>query len=280
MYFRPDSLGSAVQLLAEHDALIVAGGTDLFPAHVARPLPEKLLDVTRIKELRSITVAADHIRLGGAVRWSEILDGDLPPALDCLKAAAREIGSIQIQNRGTIAGNLCNASPAADGIPPLLALDAEVELVSRRGVRILRLEDFLTGYRSTGKSADEILSAVIFRGDWSRCRSTFRKLGARRYLVISIVIAAATVEISEFGLVQRIRLAVGAASPVARRLPALEDDLKGLSSEALAQFEITEAHLAPLEPIDDLRATASYRLAAAGELVKRTVFAAAGFGDA
>lgn len=280
MYFRPESLENAVQLLAEHGAIIMAGGTDLFPAHVARRLPEKLLDVTRVPELRGVTIAADHVRFGGAVRWSEVLDSDLPPAFDGLKAAAREIGSIQIQNRGTIAGNLCNASPAADSIPPLLALDAEVELASCRGVRVLKLEDFLTGYRSTAKAADEILSAVMVHGDWTHCCSAFRKLGARRYLVISIIMVAAAIELSETGLIKGVRLAIGAASPVARRLRTLENDLNGLASEALRQFAITEAHLAPLSPIDDVRATRSYRLDAAGELVKRTLLAVAGLRDA
>jgi CO/xanthine dehydrogenase FAD-binding subunit len=225
-------------------------------------------------------MTADHIRFGGAVSWSEILDSDLPPAFDGLKSAAREIGSIQIQNRGTIAGNLCNASPAADSIPPLLALDAKVELASCRGVRVLKLEDFLTGYRSTARAADEILSAVIVHGDWARCRSAFRKLGARRYLVISIIMVAVAVEFSETGVIDDVRLAVGAASPVARRLHTLESDLTGLSAEVLPRFEITEAHLAPLTPIDDVRATRSYRLAAAGKLVKRTLLAAAGWKDA
>jgi CO/xanthine dehydrogenase FAD-binding subunit len=280
MYFRPESLENAVQLLAEHDAVVMAGGTDLFPAHVSRPLPDKLLDVTRVPELRSITLTSDHIRFGGAVRWSEILSSDLPRAFNGLKAAAREIGSIQIQNRGTIAGNLCNASPAADSIPPLLALDAEVELASRRGIRVLKLEDFLTGYRSTVKAADEILSAVTVRGDWTRTRSAFRKLGARRYLVISIIMVAVAIELSEAGSIERVGLAIGAASPVAQRLRALENELAGLSAEALPHFEITEAHLAPLSPIDDVRATASYRHSAAGELVKRTLLAAIGFGDA
>ena len=280
MYFRPESLGSAVQFLAEHGGVVMAGGTDLFPAHVARLLPEKILDVTRVQELRDIDFAPDHIRFGGAVRWSEILRCDLPPAFDGLKAAAREIGSIQIQNRGTIAGNLCNASPAADGIPPLLALDAEVELASRRGARTLKLEDFLTGYRSTARATDEILSAVIVRGDWTDCRSAFQKLGARRYLVISIIMAAAVIGVSADGVMAKVRLAMGAASPVARRLRALEADLEGRPSDVLATFEITEKHLAPLSPIDDVRAAASYRLAAAANLAKRTLLAAAGVSHA
>jgi CO/xanthine dehydrogenase FAD-binding subunit len=124
------------------------------------------------------------------------------------------------------------------------------------------------------------LSAVIVHGDWTRCRSAFRKLGARRYLVISIIMVAATMELSEAGVIDKVRLAVGAASPVAQRLHTLESDLTGLSAEVLPRFEITQAHLAPLSPIDDVRATRSYRLAAAGEVVKRTLLAAAGLRDA
>jgi CO/xanthine dehydrogenase FAD-binding subunit len=280
MYFRPESLGSAVEFLAEHGGVVMAGGTDLFPAHVGKLLPQSILDVTRVPELRRIAIATDHIRFGGAVRWSEIMRCKLPPAFDGLKAAAREVGSAQIQNRGTIAGNLCNASPAADGIPPLLALDADVELASRRGIRTMKLEDFLTGYRSTAKAPDEILSAVIVRGDWTRAHSAFLKLGARRYLVISIVMAAALIEISRNGVIETVRLALGAASPVALRLRALEDALRGRPVKALPLFEVTQSHLVPLSPIDDVRATASYRLAAAGELAKRTLMAAAGLGHA
>jgi CO/xanthine dehydrogenase FAD-binding subunit len=274
MYLRPETLNRAVEALAEHGGLIMGGGTDLFPAHVGRPLPPRIVDVTWVPELRTITRSSQFFRFGGAVSWSEIIDCELPPMFDGLKAAAREVGSIQIQNRGTIAGNLCNASPAADGIPPLLALNAEVELTSVRGSRRVKLEDFMTGYRSTAKAADEILSAVIVPSLPVGTRSAFLKLGSRRYLVISIIMVAAVMTTDENGLIGDVRVALGAASPVAQRLRALEADLHGLPTTAIAAFEVTDDHLKPLSPIDDLRATATYRLDAAKELVSRALVAA------
>lgn len=276
MYLRPETLSRAVDALAEHGGLIMGGGTDVFPAHVGRPLPPHILDVTKIRELQGITRTSQAFRFGGAVSWSEILECDLPPMFDALKAAAREVGSIQIQNRGTIAGNLCNASPAADGIPPLLALNAEVELASVRSLRRLRLEEFLIGYRSTAKAQDEILSAVIVPNMPSRTRSAFLKLGSRRYLVISIIMVAVVMATTDDGLIEDVRIALGAASPVAQRLRSLEAALQGLSRTALSSFEVTDAHLSPLSPIDDVRATASYRHRAAKELIARGLAMAAG----
>jgi CO/xanthine dehydrogenase FAD-binding subunit len=271
MYLRPQTLNSAVEALARHGGLIMAGGTDLFPAHVGRPLPSTVIDVTRIEELRAISRDRDQFRFGGAVRWTEFLKTDLPPMFDGLKAAAREIGSVQIQNRGTIAGNLCNASPAADSIPPLLALDAEVELASLRGKRRLPLEDFLTGYRKTAKAPDEILTAVLVPQTPAHLRSAFLKLGSRRYLVISIIMVAAVMGLTDDRKIADLRIALGSASPVARRLRTLEKDLLHLDQDAVAAFDIEERHLAPLSPIDDVRATASYRSDAAAALIRRAL---------
>ena len=158
---RPESLAEATSLLAARDYTILSGGTDVFPALVDRPPPAAMLDVSHLPEIRGISRRDGAIRIGGATTWSEIIAAPLPRAFDALKAAAREVGSVQIQNRGTIAGNLCNASPAADGVPPLLALDAEVELVSSCGTRRLALADFILGNRRTALAPDEILSAIL-----------------------------------------------------------------------------------------------------------------------
>src|SRR4029077_16016992 len=104
-------------------------------------------DISALGELRGVSTEANYIRVGGLTTWSDIIRTPLPRCFDALKSAAREVGSVQIQNRGTVAGNLCNASPAADGVPPLLALDAEVELVSKVGVRRMPLADFIVGNR-------------------------------------------------------------------------------------------------------------------------------------
>jgi CO/xanthine dehydrogenase FAD-binding subunit len=202
----------------------------------------------------------------------------LPRAFDALKMAAREVGSLQIQNRGTIAGNLCNASPAADGVPPLLALDADVELLSPRGKRVIPLQSFITGYRKTALAEDEIVSAVVVPSPSPEARSGFVKLGSRRYLVISILMAAAVVERDGAGKIARAAVAVGAASPVAQRLGDLEGDLAGLPRSVTPSSLVKESHLAGLSPIDDIRATANYRLDAALTVVGEALDIAAGVG--
>src|SRR5262249_10550441 len=135
LYFRPETVEQAVLLLRTEGCQILSGGTDFYPALGDRPLPERVVDISRLDELRGVSVEARYTRIGGLTTWTEIIRANLPPAFDGLKSAAREVGSVQIQNRGTVAGNLCNASPAADGIPPLLALDAAVELRSAFSAR-------------------------------------------------------------------------------------------------------------------------------------------------
>jgi CO/xanthine dehydrogenase FAD-binding subunit len=276
MFLQPRTLQEAVELFASHGGALVAGGTDFFPALVDRPPPGVVIDLSRVADLKGVTIARDHVRIAGAVTWSEIIAAKLPRGFDALKAAAREVGSVQIQNRGTIAGNLCNASPAADGVPPLLALDAAVELTSRRGARCLKLSDFILGNRRTALQPGEILSAVLVPRAFDDAAAAFLKLGARRYLVISIVMAAATIARRPDGSVRAARVAVGAASAVAQRLLALEDRLAGASAETRLSSLIAPGDLAALSPIDDVRAKAGYRLEAARELVGRAVDLAAG----
>lgn len=279
MFLQPKTLQEAAALLAAQGGTLVAGGTDVFPAQVDRAPPAIVIDLSHVADLKGFCVAADHVRISGGVTWSELVAADLPPAFDALKAAAREIGSIQIQNRGTLAGNLCNASPAADGVPPLLALDAVVELTSRNGTRRLDLPDFILGNRRTALQAGEILSAVLIPNVWNDARSAFLKLGARRYLVISIVMVAATIARRPDGSVRAARVAVGSASAVARRLTTLEDRLVGAhDATARPSSLIVADDLAALAPIDDVRGSASYRIEAARELVGRAIDLAAGVG--
>jgi CO/xanthine dehydrogenase FAD-binding subunit len=147
-YLRPESLEEALQALTR-PWTVLAGGTDFYPARVGRAIDEDVLDITAISALRGISEEEAGWRLGATTTWSELIETPLAPLFDGLKQAAREVGGRQIQNAGTIAGNLCNASPAADGVPPLLALGAEVELAGRAGARRLPLSRFITGNRRT-----------------------------------------------------------------------------------------------------------------------------------
>ena len=271
MYFRPRTLNEAVHTLATHGGQILSGGTDFFPALGERPAPSPVVDVSGLAEIRGISIDSAHTRIGGLTTWTDIVRTPLPPCFAALKGAAREVGSIQIQNRGTVAGNLCNASPAADGVPPLLMLDAEVELVSISGVRRIPLQNFIVGNRKTLRRPDEVLAAVIVPHKLDDARSTFRKLGARRYLVISIVMVAAVVKSDETGCVAEARIAVGSCSVRAQRLIDLERDLVGANPAAGFGSIVTPKHLATLSPIDDVRATADYRRDAGLTLVRRAL---------
>ena len=271
MYFRPRSLHEAVDTLARHGGQILSGGTDFYPALGERPFPASVVDISGVSELRGISTDSESIRIGGLTTWTEILRAPLPRCFDALKAAAREVGSVQIQNRGTIAGNLCNASPAADGVPPLLALDAEVELSSVEGVRRMPLGEFVIGNRKTARRAEEVLSAVIVARKLDDARSAFLKLGARRYLVISIAMVAAIVKADSAGRVEQARIAVGSCSITARRLTTLETALLNAPLKPGIGELVKPEHLAVLSPIDDVRATAAYRHDAGLTLVRRAL---------
>ena len=270
-YARPGELDEALRLMAGGRWTVLAGGTDLYPATTARALPGDVLDIGGIEKLRGIAETEIHWRIGGRTTWTEVLRAALPPAFDALKLAAREVGAVQIQYAGTVAGNLCNASPAADGVPALLVLDAEVELSSASGTRTLPLRDFLTGPRRTGLRPDELLTAVLIRKGSADERSYFLKLGARKYLVISIAMAAVRLVV-EAGRVAEAAIAVGACSGVAQRLGTVEAALAGLPADARLPQAVHDADVAAhLSPIDDVRGTSAYRARAAAELVRRAL---------
>ena len=270
-YARPNALDEALQL-RESGAQIVAGGTDFYPARVGKPLYDRdvacVLDLTALSTLRGIREEVTQFRIGAMTSWTAIAEASLPAQFYCLQAAAREVGGRQIQNRGTIGGNLCNASPAADGVPALLALGAEIELVSRSGKRRLALSDFILGPRQIALRPDEIASALLIPKPQGAAHSSFVKLGARKYLVISIVMAAGYLDVVGSRIAEA-RIAVGSCSPVAQRLLALEAALKGEVAISKLARVVKPEHLAPLAPIDDVRASADYREEAALVVVRR-----------
>jgi CO/xanthine dehydrogenase FAD-binding subunit len=275
-YAKPHSLEEALALLAEGPWRILAGGTDFYPALGAKPLRENVLDINALSELRGVSDDGDAIVIGARTTWTAIAHAELPPAFDALKAAAREVGSIQIQNVGTVAGNLCNASPAADGVPALMVLDAEIELRSAGTTRRLPLEKFILGNRKTALRPGEMVTAIRVPRASAKGSSAFVKLGARRYLVISIAMAAARLMVGADGRIAEAAVAVGSCSAVAQRLPALEAALVGhVVDNSLASVIVAE-HLAALAPIDDVRGSREYRIEAAREIIARALFSAAG----
>ena len=200
-YLRPVNLDDALGTLGDRPFRILAGGTDVYPADAAavgwghagidHPGSAPTMDITALHELSGIRRLADRIEIGALVTWTEAIESELPAWFDCVRLAAREVGGRQIQNRGTIAGNLCNASPAADGVPALLVLNARVRLQRRGGRRELSLEEFITGNRRSCLQPGELMTAIVIPSPAAVSRSTFLKLGTRRYLVISIAMVAA-----------------------------------------------------------------------------------------
>ncbi len=271
MYLRPGTLSEACEALAAHPLRILAGGTDVFPSLGDGPAPSALLDITGLAELDGVTLGEEWIRIGARTTWARIRAAELPAGFDALKQAARDVGSVQIQNVATIGGNLCNASPAADGVPPLLCLDARVELASATGRREMPLAAFLRGVRSTDRRPDEILTAIVVPRARAAGRSVFAKLGARRYLVISVVSVAVRLVPDGAGRVAEAAVAVGSCSAAACRLPALEAALVGLPIGPDLAGAVGPDHLAPLAPIDDVRGSAAYRLDVAATLVGRAL---------
>jgi CO/xanthine dehydrogenase FAD-binding subunit len=282
----PQGLEAALAALAAGGWQVLAGGTDFYPARGGRPVIEPLLDICGLDELQGI--APTHLpdgspawRLGAATTWRQVAEAVArQPALTALAQAAVEVGGAQIQNQGTLGGNLCNASPAADGVPVLLALDAQVELAGRDGRRLLPLADFVLGPRRTARRPDELMLAVWLPRRSEAARSRFVKLGHRRYLVIAIIMAALAFDFDAEDRLSVCGLAVGAAGPVACRLSVIEAGLLGTPRARLPgrmrELLTHPAALAPLSPIDDLRGSAAYRLQAARELVARLVVDLAG----
>ena len=281
----PRALDEALGLRSDPSWLVIAGGTDVYPMHVGRAIDRPLLDLSRVEGLRGLETRIDAsgrtwLRMGAGVTWAQLRDYPAPPGLEALAQAAAEVGGFQIQNQATLGGNLCNASPAADGVPALLALGAEVELASVRGVRRLSIADFVLGNRRTALAGDELLTAVEVPLPSSRAASSFLKLGHRRYLVISIVMVAVLVDFDPENRLTDCRIAVGACSASARRVEPLEALLTGLArSDAAVEIDRLLAPAgaavplleAALSPIDDVRGSAMYRREAARELIRRAL---------
>jgi CO/xanthine dehydrogenase FAD-binding subunit len=271
-YQRPTTIDEALSLLAAERWQVVAGCTDYYCRPSARPHLDDVLDITAIVDARGVVDRGDHLRIGALTTWSAIAGAELPAQFDALREAARQVGGVQIQNTGTIAGNLCNASPAADGVPPLMMLDTRVELRSTTGTRSLRLDEFLLGNRRTALLPEELLVALLIPKRRGPHASRFLKLGARAYQVISIVMVAALIELDDANHIASAGICVGACSEVAQRLPALEASLIGrrIDGRALSSM-VGDAHLRPLRPVTDVRASAEYRLDAARLLVGRAL---------
>ena len=271
MYYRPENINDAITTLSKGELTIAAGCTDLFPKTQEDSLGRNILDISAIKSLKSITIEKEFRRIGSGVTWTDLENEKLPNCYDMLKECSLQVGSRQIQNLGTIGGNLCNASPAADGVPCLLSLDASVELISTNGKRILKLDDFIKGSRNTELKKNEILSAILIPQKAERGHSSFVKLGARKYLVISIAMVACKINL-DGDIISDIAISIGSCSAVARRLGELENTLIGKNVNSdLTQDIYNFDYKNHISPINDIRGTDAYRLEVAKVLVKKSI---------
>ncbi len=272
--FVPGNLQAVISLLADEPGqwLPIAGGTDVMVQYAAGKLQSrKLVSIWSLPELRGIEISPDEIRIGAGCTYAELRKHDLiAHEFPLLAIAAGWTGGIANQNRGTLGGNIANASPAADSLPALLAYEAELILVSVRGERRVPYVSFHTGYKKMKLAPDELIRAICLGRKFSEYFHYARKVGARKAQAISKVCIAALGRIgggSSAGTVEDVRIALGSVAPVPLRLTKVERIAKGKPIELQLVSSAREAVDAVIQPIDDIRSTARYRSAVAGNLV-------------
>jgi CO/xanthine dehydrogenase FAD-binding subunit len=267
----PGSLSEALALLAREPGIWqpFAGGTDLMVLlEAGKLLHKRFLSVAKLDDLRGIEVTSDFVILGALTTYTEIQQRPvLQTEFPLLCSAARETGSIATQNRGTLGGNIVNASPAADSPPALLVYDAEIELVSVRGARWLRYHGFHTGYKKMQLAPDELLRAVRLPRRAKPWRQYYRKVGTRKAQAISKVCFAGAA-LLENGAIRDIRIALGSVAPLVLRAVKTEDALRSRSVTPTVIAAAMETLGQEIAPIDDIRSTARYRLRVAQNLLE------------
>jgi OHCU decarboxylase len=266
----PRSLTAVLSLLAHEPGewLPIAGGTDVMVQYSAGKLPaRKLVSIWNLPELRRIDISADEIRIGAGCTYTDLREHELiNREFSLLSMSASWTGGIANQNRGTIGGNIVNASPAADSLPALMVYDAELLLVSARGERRLPYANFHASYRKTQLAPDELVRAICLKRQFSGYYSLARKVGARNAQAIAKVCLAGLGHLAG-DILDDIRLAVGSVAPVPLRLSETERIIKGKPIDLqLIQLAKTAA-AAEVRPIDDIRSTSRYRTAVVGNLV-------------
>jgi CO/xanthine dehydrogenase FAD-binding subunit len=267
----PRDLGEALALLSEGPGAWrpFAGGTDLMALLEAGRLEHtRFFSLHRLGELRGVEETETHVTLGALTTYTDLLRSEaVRREFPMLCQAARETGGLAIQNRGTVGGNIANASPAADTPPALLAYGARIELLSRAGARAVEYADFHTGYKQTVMRADELIARIRLPKPRAGARHFYRKVGTRRAQAISKVCFAGLLEV-EGGAVREARLALGSVAPVVVRCRRAEDALRGERPDGETISRALDALDADISPIDDLRSTARYRSRVARNLLR------------
>jgi CO/xanthine dehydrogenase FAD-binding subunit len=266
----PASLNDALALIGNEPGVWkpFAGGTDLMVLLEAGKLPHRnYVNIWPLGELRGIEITDEHVTLGALTTYTEVQAHDvLQREFPMLCQAASETGGLAIQNRGTLGGNIVNASPAADSPPALIAYDSEIELVSRGASRWIPYDGFHKGYKQMDMRPDELLSRIRLPRNTAGVKQYYRKVGTRKAQAISKVCFAGVVRM-ENARVADIRVVLGSVAPVVLRCKQTEDAIRGraLSEETVKLAR--ETLLREITPIDDVRSTADYRLRVAANLL-------------
>lgn len=270
----PGNLQAVVAILADEPGkwLPIAGGTDVMVLYAAGKLPaRKLVSIWNLPELRGIEISPEEIRIGAGCTYTELREHEIiPREFPLLASAARWTGGIANQNRGTLGGNIVNASPAADSLPALLVYEAELVLVSGRGERRVPYLDFHTGYKKMKLAPDELIRAISLGRRFSNYFHYARKVGAREAQALSKVCVAALGRLRDGvtgSVIDDVRIALGSVAPVPLRLTEVERIAKGKPVDPELVQLARKMTTAAIQPIDDIRSTARYRSAVAGNLV-------------
>jgi xanthine dehydrogenase small subunit len=272
-FLQPSSLAEALHFRAAHPNYeLLAGGTDLLVASKNRQAPAGTIDLFGLRELAGICESdaeGGGLRIGAATTYAELLaDARIAATYPVLRAACREVGAAQIQARGTIGGNIATSSPVGDSLPPLLALDAEIELASETRARRVPYRLFLTGYRQTDIAADELLVAIHVPKPHADSVQYWRKIGTRRAQSISKVMLAAVGHV-EGANIASVRIALGAVADRPVRAYKTEAAVLGQPPSTATAELAREVLRSEITPIGDLRSTAQYRLQVAENIVAR-----------
>lgn len=267
----PQTLSDTLDLLAREPGVwrAFAGGTDLMVLLEFGVLKHKnFLSIRHLPELRGIEVAPEHVTLGALTTYTQIQrDETMRREFPLLSAAARETGGIAIQNRGTLGGNVVNASPAADSPPALLVYDARLELISASGARWVEYQDFHTGYKQMNMRADELLGRIRLPRATGDLKTYYRKVGTRKAQAISKICFAAGARLGGDGRIRDARLGLGSVAPTVVRCTRTEDILRDRTPDEATIKAACAMLVQEITPIDDMRSTAQYRARVAANLL-------------
>jgi len=270
----PQTLEQALRLLGDgSEWTIAAGGTDLMvQGQQGAVSPQQVLNIWALDDLRTIAEDGDWIVIGALASYTTIIQSPLVQRhLPALVASAKTVGALQIQNRGTLGGNLGNASPAADTPPVLWAADGQVVLLSQAGERVVALDDFFLGYRAIDRRPDEIIGYVRCRKKRDDEHDWYRKVGSRRAQAISKVVLGGRVRVDSGGVITHARLVAGSVAATTVRLTKTESALCGQPLSLALADRAGSVAANEVTPIDDIRSTAQYRATVTGNLVRRWV---------